>query len=155
MNPLQKQIAGYALALVVVLVVLYFVYSEFKGGIAGIFQGEGPTSVVNADNPLPENAANLSYPSHQYEVFADGIYEAFNTTGSNWSAVLAIFEQMNTADDVAALVNAYGVRTLYVFAVATAPANLPQALIREGSMSWYDVGDVNEILRNKGINFQF
>lgn len=151
MNPAQKQIAFWIAILIVVLFILY----QVKGSITDFFTGEGPTSIINEENPLEVDVAKTSYPEHQYEIWADSIYEAFNYTGSNWDAVLAIFAKMNTADDVSALINAYGVRTLYVFAIPTAPLNLPQTLVRESSMSWKGVDDVNELLQSKGINIQF
>jgi hypothetical protein len=155
MNPLQKQIAIYVALGVVALLVLYYVSSQFKNAVTGFFTGEGTHQAVNPDEaPISTNPANRSYPIEQYGIWADSIYEALNYTGSNWTAVYDVIEQMKTDDDVKALMNAYGVRPLYIFGIPSAPLNLSQAFTRESSM-WNGTSDVNEILSNNGISFRF
>jgi hypothetical protein len=151
----KKELAVYGGALVIGILIVYFVLRSVKGGISDFFAPEGETSSVNQDNPLDVEPSNLSWPERQYDVFSDTLYEAMNFTGTNWGTILSVFEQLNTADDVNALVNAYGVRTLYVFGIPSAPGNLGQHLVRESTGSWSGVEDVNEILQSKGINFQF
>jgi hypothetical protein len=151
----NRELAITAGILLVVIVVVYLIWRNITGSITDFFTGEGPTQSIDEDNPAPVDVSNTSYPEHQYKAWADSIYEAFNYSGSNWSAVLAIFENMVTEDDVNALINAYSVRTLYVFGIPTAKLNLPQTLVRESSWSWNGVEDVNEILASKGITFKF
>lgn len=154
--PKNKKEAGYmAGAIIIIILVIWLLFRSVKGGITDFFTPEGETSAVNEDNPLEVDETQLSFPARQYDIFADTLYEAMNTAGTNWSQILSVFEQMNSLDDVSELVNAYGVRTIYFFGVPTAPGNLGQHLVRESTGSWRGVEDVNEILASKGINLQF
>ena len=77
-----------------------------------------------------------------------------NFTGTNYGQVESIVQQMATNDDVYALINAYGIRTLFVFAIPSAASNLPQALRAE--LNWpYSIEQANEDLTNAGISAQF
>jgi hypothetical protein len=149
-NPVTWYVAGGVIA----LVIIYLIWSDIKSFFSPetVHQGTGG----GEEGPgLDTNPDKLTYPLDQYDIWADRIYEAFNYTGSDWGAVIEIFRQMETADDVKELINSYGVRTLYIFAIPTAPLNLPQTLQREDSFPWHGVEDVNEILTEKGINIQF
>ncbi len=150
----QTTIALYGIGIIVVLILIYFLSDKiiefFRNPSGGKEQGTG-----GEDRTIEIDETLLTYDKEQYNIFADRIYEAFNYTGSDWSAVLEVFQQMRNDTDVKQLINAYGVRTLYVFAVPTASLNLPQTLQREDSWSWDGVEDVNEILENNSITLRF
>ena len=158
MNEEQKQIAFYVVVAIVLLAILWFVTSKISdaiAAIAAIFEPQGPTQAIDPEtDPIETDAARLSFPAVQYDSWADSIYESFNYLGSNWTPVLAIFQELRTNDDVYALINAYGVRTLFVFGIGTAPLNLPQAMVREATF-WNGPQDVNDILAAKGITYRF
>jgi hypothetical protein len=155
MTTAQKDVATYVGGGLLVLAIVYLILKQLGSGITDFFTGEGPTSTVNEDNPLDVSAASLSFPVRQYDLWSDALYEAMNYTGTDWDVILSIFDKLKNIHDVSALVNAYGVRTLYVFGIPTAPLTLGQSLVRESSMSWNGVEDVNQILTQKGINLQF
>lgn len=155
MNEVQKQITMYVVLGLVVLIVLYFTFSQVKNAINSIFTGEGKHQSVDPnDEPLTVVQSNLSYPAAQYDVWADSIYEALNYSGSNWTAVYGVIEQLRTNDDVVALINSYGSRPLYIFGIPSAPLNLAQAFTRESGL-WNGTEDVNQILQRNGISFRF
>lgn len=151
----NKEVAYYAGGIIVIILVIWLIFRSIKGGISNIFEIDEETISVNEDNPLEVDERELTFPERQYDIFADTLYESMNTAGTNWSQILSVFEQMQTLDDVNALINAYGVRTLRFFGFPTVPGNLGQHLVRESTGSWSGVEDVNEILANKGINIQF
>lgn len=77
---------------------------------------------------------NLSYEKNQYKVFADAIEIAIWGTSfiATWweddDAIAAVLLQMNTTDDVCALVRAYGTR--YVGIVMKEGGNLVQMIAK-------------------------
>lgn len=153
----QKQIAFYAGAAVLVLLALWLVLDKVGGfgeSISEAFAGPGETS-VNEDEPLTVSETNLSYSADRYRTYADSLHEAMNYSGTRWSTVYSIIQQMNTADDLAELTNAYGTRNLRVFGVPSGPLGLGQSFIHESWIGQDGYAAVNEIIANKGINFQF
>jgi len=143
----QTKEGRYVILAIVGLVVLFIVQKSLKG----LLTGDGPQQGTE-ELDIDEN--NLSYEPEQYDIWADALYEAFNYTGTNYGAVEDVITQLQTNDDLRALINAYGTRTLYVFGIPTASTNLPQAMIRE--LNWpYSVDDVNEDLTEQGITIQF
>jgi hypothetical protein len=157
MDAQQRQIAFYAGAAVIILLALWLMLDKIGGfgsSIAEAFTGPGETS-VNEETPLDVQPTNLSYTPDRYRNYADGIHEAMNYSGTRWSAVYAIIEAMNTADDLAALTNAYGTRNLRIFGVPSGPLNLGQSFIHESWIGQDGYAEVNTIIANKGINFQF
>jgi hypothetical protein len=157
MDAQQKQIAFYAGATVIVLLAVWLVLDKvggFGAAISEVFEGTGETT-VNEDNPLEVEPTNLSYAADRYKQYADNIHEAMNYSGTRWTTVYSIIEAMNTADDFAELVNAYGTRNLRIFGVPSGPLNLGQSFIHESWIGQDGYAEVNEIIANKGINFQF
>lgn len=157
MDQQQKQIAFYAGSAVFVLLAVWLVLDKvgaFGAAVSEVFEGTGETT-VNEDNPLEVEPTNLSFTADRYRQYADSIHEAMNYSGTRWTTVYSIIEAMNTADDLAALVNAYGTRNLRIFGVPSGPLNLGQSFIRESWIGQDGYAEVNEIIANKGINFQF
>lgn len=157
MTAQERQIAIYAGGTILVLLALWLVLDKIGGfgeTITEAFTGPGDTS-VNEEEPLTVEETNLTYPLDRYRTYADSLHEAMNYSGTRWSTVYSIIEQMNTADDLAELSNAYGIRNLRIFGVPSGPLNLGQSLIHESWIGQDGYATVNEIIENKGINFQF
>jgi hypothetical protein len=148
----QTSVLIYGGVAVAVLLLLYM----FSNKISNFFKGEGKKQTTGGgDGKIEVDETKLTYHKEQYNIWADKIYEAFNYTGSDWDAVIEVFEEMETDEDVSQLMNAYGVRTLFIFAIPTAPLNLGQTLQREDNWSWGGVSDVNEVLEEKSITIRF
>ncbi len=144
---LKTPAGQYSILIGLLLLAIWYI----KDQLGEFFAGTGPQQVTEV---LPIITVNLTYPLEQYDIWADGLYAAMNFTGTNYGQVEDIVQQMKTDDDVYALINAYGTRTLFVFAIPSAAANLPQALRAE--LNWpYSLEQANEDLRNAGISAQF
>jgi len=143
-----KSPAGqYSILIVIVILAIWYL----KDLISDALTGKGPEQILDI---IPIEQTNLSYPIEQYDIWADGLYEAMNFSGTDYGQIEEVIDQLKTNDDVSALINAYGTRTLYVFGIPAASANLPQALRRE--LNWYySVSDANETLSENGITIQF
>jgi hypothetical protein len=143
-----KSPAGqYSILIGIVILALWYL----KKAISDALTGEGPEQILDT---IAIEQSNLSYPIEQFDIWADGLYEAMNFVGTDYGQIKEVIDQLKTNDDVAALINAYGVRTLYVFGIPAASSNLPQALRRE--LNWYySVADANETLSENGISIQF
>ena len=157
MDENQKKVAFYVGAALLVLLGVWLIMDKlgsWGSSITEAFTGPGETA-VNEDNELPVQTSQLSYPPERYLMYADSLHEAMNYSGTRWSTVYSIIEQMSTAADLAALVNAYGTRNLRVFGVPSGPLGLGQSFIHESWIGQDGYAEVNEIIANKGINFQF
>jgi hypothetical protein len=155
MDQQQKKIALYAGAAVIVLLAIWLILDKigsFGGTISEALTGTGETT-VNEDNPLEVEQTNLSFAADRYRQYADNIHEAMNYSGTRWTTVYSIIEAMNTADDFAALVNAYGTRNLRIFGVPSGPLNLGQSFIRESWIGQDGYAEVNEIICKQGYKF--
>ena len=103
------------------------------------------------------NVSNLSFDKFTYTAFADQIEAAiWGTSGiASWweddQQIGDILKQMNTLDDVRALIAAYGVRT--VGTILEDGGNLVESI---ASYLDEDIKDqVNNNYLSKGINFQW
>jgi|GEM_PF-5367978 len=141
----------YMVIAIIVIVILWYVGSK----VNSVFGSDTVDNKITEDNPLVVVASKLTYPKDQYVIWADSLYSAMNHAGTSWGAILDVFDNMRTNDDVKELINAYGVRTLYVFGVPTAAKNLPQSLTTEQSGSWNGVQEVNDILEANNITLRF
>jgi uncharacterized protein YqgQ len=96
---------------------------------------------------------SLSYPISYYAQMADVIQEATDNSGTDTDAINRVFEKMNNNYDVLQLIKAYGSRWNFFFGVPLGSFTLPQILVSELSNS--EIGDLNNLLTNKGITIQF
>jgi hypothetical protein len=135
----------------IVLLVLWYAKSKADS----FFTSDTIDNKIDEENPLTVDFSNLTSPIDQYLIWADSLYAAMNHAGTSWTPIIDVFSQMRTNDDVSELINAYGVRTLYVFGIPTQPKNLPQSLTTEQSGSWFGVEDVNEVLEANNITLRF
>ncbi len=132
---------------------LFLVYRLLRP--AGAKEQQQTTTSVKTD--IQKEAAKGEQPSYSdsnYKTLADKLYSAMNTSGTDESAIFAVFEQMKTKLDILKLVESYGVRQLYQFGIPIGgKQNLAQALSDELSDS--EIARVNQILFKKGINYKF
>jgi hypothetical protein len=63
--------------------------------------------------PVPDGKGNkYSYISQQYADFADGLADAMSGAGTDETAIKIIMSKMKTRDDVLALIDQYGKRSV-------------------------------------------
>lgn len=94
-----------------------------------------------------------SYPDSQYYTFADLLQAAMEGMGTDEDAILAVFEKINSDLDVLLLVKAFGIRSYHEFAWIDEDYTLTQWFQNELSDGMFE--DINDILKDKGINFYF
>lgn len=132
---------------------LFLVYRLLRP--AGAKEQQQTTTSIKTD--IQKETAKGEQPSYSdsnYKTLADKLYAAMNTSGTDESAIFAVFEQMKNKIDVLKLVEAYGVRQLYQFGIPIGgKQNLAQALSDE--LSSNEIAKVNQILFKKGINYKF
>lgn len=110
---------------------------------------------------LEEQGQKPSYPNSQYGLFANSIYESMRyCVGDDYSTVVNIMKKMNNNIDVAKLVQAYDIRQLYCFGIASGmPKDLFTAINAELGNEYlgvtaYRVRDINKNWKAKGITYQ-
>ena len=132
---------------------LFLVYRMLRP--VGTKEQQQTTTTVKSDIVKEESKGEQqSFSNSNYKTFADRLYSAMNTSGTDEAAIFSVFQQMKNRIDVLKLIEAYGVRQLYVFGVPVGgKQNLSQALSDELSSS--DIAKVNQILFKKGINYKF
>ena len=102
-----------------------------------------------------------SYPSSQYDTFANSIYDdLYGIVGNNYGNVVTIMERMNNNLDVALLIQAFGLRQLRVFGLPSgAPIDLFSFVNHKlGSeyfgLSSYKITEINDNWSKKGIKYR-
>lgn len=95
----------------------------------------------------------LSYPLSNYFLFADTLQSAMFDLGTNESKIYAIFNKLNNARDLLQLIKSFGLRPYYQFGWNQGNYNLGQWFGEELSITEYN--KINQILQDKGINYQF
>lgn len=86
----------------------------------------------------------LSYPTTDYQNYANRLYVAMKGLGTDENAIYAVFNAMDNVSDVRQLVAAFGLQK---------DKTLSQWLLSE--LSAKDLQKVNSILKAKGINYTF
>ena len=92
----------------------------------------------------------LSYPLNQYVALADKIHDAMAYLGTDNSAVTGIISKMQNLSDLLQLIKAFGARPYYGW---WGDKTLQQWFQLE--LSAKETADINEVLKNKNINFSF
>jgi len=138
-NPIKALYAQYTLAfkivgaLIVAAIVGYIVYRVIQWAR----QAAQPTDAgsINSDIAANTNASNLTFEPSDYIIIADNLEQAMTHLGSNDSAVLEAWSQAQNADDIRAIITAFGLRTNYLFSVSKYEAGVIKWMQEELSAS--------------------
>lgn len=102
-----------------------------------------------------------SYPDAQYAAFANSIYESMKyAAGDNYGSVVDTCKKMQNNLDVALLVDAFGLRQDYFFAIPTGkPMDIFTFIKSELGNEWggltdYRVKQINTNWESKGITYK-
>lgn len=104
---------------------------------------------------------NLSYETSQYATFADSLESNLSDKGItaglmgvNQKGVYEVFRKMQNEDDVKQLIVAFGTRQFrkaYTFGVYDCTLSQALSLL----MTTGEIKEINEILKDNNINYQF
>lgn len=137
--------------------VAYIIGSKIYAGLQ-----PKPKEIVNVENDIDKLVTKMkpTYGDAAYDEYANTIYQAQRTSMSNDSgAIQDIAYLMQNDLDVAKLIQAYGVRQDYAFAIPTDKYSLLGAMrkgIEEdlfGAFS-YRIGKINSNWEGKGITYR-
>lgn len=104
--------------------------------------------------PVPEGKGNrYSYISQQYADFADGLADAMSGAGTDETQIKNIMSKMKTRDDVLALIDQYGKRSIATpYGWDTDPMTLSQTFNYELDANGIE-GYVNTPIKKTGYKF--
>jgi hypothetical protein len=107
------------------------------------------------DAELKKISTKLSLNSAQISILSNQIHTAFDGRGTDWPAVLRVFNQITNDADLLSVIKSYGIRTINsgVWLVPDFEGTLPQAINEELSSS--EVTFINDLLKTKGIKYRF
>jgi len=88
---------------------------------------------------------NLSYQNTQYQIFADALLTAMKGFGTDEDAVKDVMNKMNNNADILKLIQVFGVRDGYGLS----------AWITDDFSAEDKDKYINQVLRSKGITYQF
>lgn len=114
--------------------------------LAGFVRQTGQNIQTGAELQQWQNVGQSpSYQNTQYQIFADTLYTAMQGFGTDENAVKGVFSNMNNNSDVLKLIQVFGIRDGYGLAGWIA-----------GDFSSSDKDKyINQVLRSKGITYQF
>jgi len=96
---------------------------------------------------------NLSYSLAQYQMMADLVEEATDTSGTDTEAIYNVFAQLRNNTDVLQLIKTYGERWNFMFGLPLGKFTLQQIINSE-----FDSGEratLNQIITGNDITIQF
>ncbi|MFK5855777.1 MAG: hypothetical protein QM503_06575 [Bacteroidota bacterium] len=99
------------------------------------------------------NGNPLTYPLAQYNVMADIIEQATDTSGTDTDAIYNVFAQLSNNTDMLQLIKAYGDRWNFMFGVPLGEFTLQQIINSE--LNSGEKVTLNQIIQGKGITIQF
>lgn len=104
--------------------------------------------------PIPEGKGNrYSYISQQYNDFADALADAMSGAGTDENQIKNIMSKMKTRDDVLALIDQYGKRSIATpYGWDTDPMTLSQTFNYELDAKGIDLY-VNNSIKRTGYKF--
>jgi hypothetical protein len=137
--------------LVLAIVILVFTVLNNVLKLIKTFSPGGSTETRNPeDEPFKVNPDKLTYPEDQYSAWADTLEQLFKEgLTEDEDAIKAVFYNLRTDSDFAALTNAFGVRRGYWF---FDEGNLFQFLT--AYLSDGDRADINQHNKNFGIKYR-
>ena len=106
----------------------------------------------SAINHEKQNGGYPSYPDSQYDIFADNIEEATNTSGTDEQAVYNVMEAMQNNADLLKLQKAYGQRTNWWFGIPLGKFTLSQIL--NNALDDGEKEKLRKIIAAKGITIK-
>ncbi len=109
----------------------------------------------NLDSAIHQEKQNGSYPSYpnaQYDIFADNIEEATNTSGTDEEAIYNVMRALQNNADLLKLQKAYGQRINWWFGIPTGKYSLSQVLDSELDDSEKET--LRKIIEAKGITIK-
>ena len=136
-----------ALAFGIICVVIIILFFVFKTQISNLIQRIKTKNATNQE--LQEeiaNGGNLTYTQAQYVSFCNKLYDSMKGFGTDRDTIRYVFNSMQTKADVIKLVQVFGVRD---------GETLSQWL--KGDSWWFKniIKEINQILSQKGIDYQF
>lgn len=140
----------------------YYLYKKISATLPPITTGgaaQAQATQAAADLAAAIAAGNsLSYPTTQYQQWADAIFQAgsaWGTWASDSASVLNIMTQINNDADFLALVQAWGTRSIYngLFAITTTPVTLDAFVTTAFSAS--AIASFNQQLGWNGVTLTF
>ena len=130
----------YAVLLVLGIILIYWLYTQIKGGISAIVE-----RIENVtENPVEDD--NLTQSPSWYSNSANTLFNAMNGWGTTWSDIYGIIKILQNKDDWNELKRQYGTRTLKHFGYADVTGNLIGHLQYELD-SWEKKDINNELIR--------
>lgn len=151
-NPITLAYQKYPVATSVVGVVLgYIAFRSIKNAL------NKPKVPVVPPIPVPGQVPNpkskYTYGAKQYDDFAKLLHSAMYPWGTDEDRISLVLGKMQTYDDVLALIDAYGTRTLRSnFGWDTDPMGLSEAFYSEMSPDYVQTY-VNQPLKKTGYKF--
>lgn len=140
-------------------VALFFVIKEVKtlfgqGGNPNEAQSAATVATVNtAIKQQTDSGEKPSYTDQQFSIYADGLAQAMQGVGTDEQSIFGIMNHMNSDLDILKLVSAFGLRDYTFMVTDQGKLNLGEWLHQELSTS--DLQQVNQILFDQGISYQF
>lgn len=139
-----------AIVIGVILIVVIILLVIFRARIKSLFQRIGNRIANNEmENQWNKDTGEVATISRaQLQVMANKLYQAADGAGTDEDAIFAVFNQLNNTADLYALISAYGTKN---------GLDLPGMIRDELGDHWptYELSNLNKILTNKGIAYQF
>lgn len=132
----KEDLIRYAIYVVVIIAIIWLSRKLIRGVVESIHNAK----LLNQYGK-EINVSNLTFPTSQYDTFADSLYRAMKGLGTDDGAVRNIFNKMETRDDVLRLIKSFGTKD---------NETLQEWLDGDGCTSY-----VNAILNSKSIQFNF
>lgn len=141
-----KKILLIVIIIVICVLVLYFFWGKIKVAISGLSTKLHQNSDLN--NYQIATGEQVTLGDSELRQLANKLYSAFYGGVFGWGtdedAVYSVFNRLNNGADLRKLIAIYGTRN---------EMTLDQAIVDE--LSGKDLAKLNQILQNKGINYQF
>lgn len=140
--------------LAIVLLALYQGYALIKKGIEVAKAKKSLNTIDTNIKAMQQSGIKPSYSDSQYAAWANALQIAFDGYGTDEVAIENIILMMKKDIDVLKLIEAYGVREIKGgWLMPNFTGDLASTLASE--LDSNEIRDMNQNLRNNGIQFQF